>query len=867
MLAFLFLGSLILSLWLGQSPSTIFQRGWGRVATAQVSNASQLVQQGVEQYQRGDWSRAIQNWQTALALYRETNNRANEVTVLENLARAYRQMGQSKQAISYWEQAIAAHRQLGNSKSLGRALTEQAQAYSRSGQHRQAIALLCGSLRHDQTCVPGSALQIARESNDRAGEAAALGSLGEAERLRGNFRKAVEDLQSSLEIAEEIDALIYRVSALNSLGNVYNNLARVNERRADSVEQIGESESAIRLHSAAATDSAQSLNYFQASLELARRQNDQLAMMRSLLNSIPLYFRLGDERGVAEAQQQALFLLEELPSSREKVYAAIDLAKLIQGEAIFPTQCLEPERRAQGRRLLQHAVAISQRLEDDRALSFALGELGHIYECRQDYTQALELTRQARWAAEQDRKSQDSLYQWEWQSGRLLKAQGKDAEAIGAYEQAIATLETIRDELLTANRDLQFDFRDVVEPIYRELIALKLDAVPPSRLLAASDAPVNQVTSILQTADSLRLAELQNYFGSDCELRNVEPQSAGMASSDPNAVIFSSIILEDRTAVIASFPKGQKKVVWIKQDRKSLQEEINQYRLDLESFFEDYNPERAQKVYNWLIRPFEADLALAQTNTLIFVQDGILRSVPMAALHDGEQFLIQKYAIATTPSLSLTDPNPLNRQGLRALALGLSQSATIDGKEFVPLPHVRQEISQVQALLAGSKPLLNEEFTRDRLRQELSENDYPVLHMATHGVFGTTPEDTYLVTGNQEKLTLSELDTLVRTTSRRTEAIELLTLTACQTAIGDDRSALGLAGVAVQAGARSALASLWSIEDAATAQLVTEFYQKLQRKGVNKAQALREAQISLLTGEQYTHPAYWAPFILIGNWL
>lgn len=864
LLVFLFLGSWALIMCLGQSPSTLLLQG-ERVAIAQMPESSQLVQRGVEQYQLGNWQQAINSWQAALEFYREMPNRANEVIVLENLARAYQQIGQLEEAISYWEQAIAIHRQLGHSQQVGRALTEQAQAYSRIGQHRQAVALLCGQLRQSRDCESGSAVQIARELGDRAGEAAALGSLGEAERLRGNFQKAVESLQGSLDIATQIDALPYRIAATNSLGNTYNNLARGNERRADAAEQIGEPTARFRRE--ATRDNSRALTYFQQSFELARDPNNPQGMMRSLLNSIPLYSRLGDEPGATQARQQALSLLERLPQTREKVYAAIDLAKLLQPEAVFPSQCLAPERRPQGQQLLRRAVAISQGLEDNRALSFALGELGHIYECDRDYEQALELTQQARWTAEQDLQSRDSLYRWEWQSARILKALGKAREARGAYRQAIATLETIRDELLTANRDLQFDFRDVVEPIYRESIALELDAVPPSLLLAASDAETVQVVSILETADSLRLAELQNYFGSDCELRGLESPSAETASADPSAAIFSSIILDDRTAIIVSFPSGQQKVVWLERDRQSFQEEIARYRFNLESYFEDYDFDRGRQVYDWLIRPFETDLEREGIETLVFVQDGILRSIPMSALYDGEGFLIQKYAIATTPSLSLTDPNSSNREQLRALALGLSKSATVGNREFIPLPFVRQEIDRVREQLPGSKPLLDEEFTRDSLQQELRENDYPVLHIATHGVFGIVPEDTYLVTGNDEKLTLSELDTLIRTTSRRTEPIELLTLTACQTAIGDDRSALGLAGVAVQAGARSALASLWAIEDAATAQIAAQFYRELTTEGTSKAQALQKAQIALIEEGRYAHPAYWAPFILIGNWL
>ena len=855
LLSILFLISLTFCLWLGH-PSNVVRL---EVASAQSSEASQLVQQGVELYQDGNFRGAIAEWQTALKIYQDTKNPTNEAIVLENLARAYGQIGQINQAVSYWEQAIANHRQLENWQQVERGLTEQAQAYSRIGQQRRAIALLCGG--ESKECVPGSAVQLAQEQNDRFGEAAALGSLGEASRLRGNYERAIESLQTSLVIARNINNVQLRSSALNSLGNAYSSLAQVNDHRATSARQSGEIEQGNQFEQTASRNDAQALKYFQESLKLAREQNNQLGQMRSLLNSIPLDYRREANVEANQKFQQALALLPNLPQTQEKVYAAIDLAMLQPDNS--PTHCLKPEHQEAAIALLQQAVSIARSLEDNRALSFALGELGHVYECRQDYAQALELTQRARWAAEQDQLAKDSLYRWEWQTGRILKAQGQENEAIGAYEGAIATLETIRDELLVANRDLQFDFRDTVEPIYRQLIELKLET-QPSPLVKSVDANIN-LPSVLQTADSLKLAELQNYFGDECDLRGIKREDANLADATPNTAVFSSIILPDRTAIILNLPDGQQKIAQIAIDDESLREEINQFRLGLESFFDQYNLQPAQKVYDWLIRPFEADLQ-PQIKTLVFIQDGILRSVPMAALHDGKQFLIQKYAIATTPSLSLTTPNASNRQRLRALALGLSESAIIDGHDYPPLPYVRQEIDQVQQQLPGSKLLLNKEFTLQRLQQELRKNAYPIIHIATHGVFGTVPEDTFLVTGSEQKLTINELDTLIRTTEA-TEPLELLTLTACQTAIGDERSALGLAGVAVQAGAKSALASLWSIEDAATAQMANRFYQGLNNPGTNKAQALREAQIALLEGGQYAHPAYWAPYILIGNWL
>lgn len=267
-----------------------------------------------------------------------------------------------------------------------------------------------------------------------------------------------------------------------------------------------------------------------------------------------------------------------------------------------------------------------------------------------------------------------------------------------------------------------------------------------------------------------------------------------------------------------------------------------------------------------IIRPFADDLVRAKIKTIVFIQDGLLRSVPMAALHDGEEFLVEKYAIATTPGLHLTFPKPQNFQGLWMLALGLTEAATVDGEKFKALENVADEVNQVTKLFPGSKKLFNKQFTDEGLNQELKQANYLMIHIATHGQFGTIPEDSFLVTGNNKKITITQLESDIRRFSGGLEPMELLVLTACQTGVGDDRATLGMAGITVQAGVRSALASLWYINYDFTKELVVKFYENL-RSQMSKAEALKEAQKALINQNKKIHPAQWAPFILIGNWL
>jgi CHAT domain-containing protein/predicted negative regulator of RcsB-dependent stress response len=862
---FLFSVGLAISLLLGQVSTSL----------AQNPDGDLLVEQGVSEYQQGQYQAAIDKWNRALTIYLEEKKQPNTVIVLENLARAYQKLGQTENAIAKWQEVTDNYRQIGEFRQLGRSLTELAQAYSSLGQHRNAIAILCGKSNNKEECSPDSAIFLAQKTTDALGEVAAKGSLGEAYRLRGDYTKAVNYLKDSLKIAQTIDNPQLEMSALNSLGNAYSSLAQISYRRAESAESRGDiygsagqkyapDSPVVKLKEDGKQQDKIALNYFQNSLDIATKQANFLEQVRSLISSLPIYYRLEDTTAAAKSKQQAQLLIATLPSLSTTVYATIDLAKLLQSEKVSFTSCYSAEILPEAGTLLQQAVNKAQQLGDSRITSFALGELGHIYECSQDYQKALEITRKARLAAE---KSKDSLYLWEWQTGRILLAQGKQDAAIAAYEKAIATLESIRDDILTANRDVQFDFRDNVEPIYRGLIDQRLSSADNVLVIEPTETQqVKNVNSILTTVDSLRLAELQNYFGNDCALSDVVAiGKVDLLDPNPHTAYFSTIILDDRTAVIVNFPGRKTKIVWnANQGKAAITEEINQFRRGLESFYTQFDTSLGQNIYSWLVQPFAEDLERAKITTLVFIQDGLLRSVPMAALYDGKQFLIQKYAIATTPSLNLTSSRTLDKKELKALALGLSQGSKVDNKSFSPLPNVEAEIKEVKAIFVESTGLLNNQFTSDRVQQELTETSYPIVHIATHGQFSSEPEDTFLVTGNNQKLTITELDRIIRSTATQNEPVNLITLTACQTAVGDERAALGLAGVAIQAGASSALASLWSISDKVTPVVVKDFYLSLRNENLSKAEALQKAQIALI--EQGFSPAFWSPFILIGNW-
>jgi CHAT domain-containing protein len=273
-----------------------------------------------------------------------------------------------------------------------------------------------------------------------------------------------------------------------------------------------------------------------------------------------------------------------------------------------------------------------------------------------------------------------------------------------------------------------------------------------------------------------------------------------------------------------------------------------------------------QTLYNWLIEPLKTPLEQNQIQTLVFVLDGAFRKIPMSALYDGEQYLVENYTISLIPGLQLRDPEPLRRGEMKVLAASLTDPPeNVPG--FAKLANVQKEMEEIKETGISVTEISEEKFTMANFSQKLLNTSFDVVHLATHGQFGSTPENTFLITA-EGTLNIDEFEQLFRNQRQTGEqAIQLLIMSACQTATGNEQEILGLAGMTVQAGASSAIGSLWDLDDEAGALFTEAFYRYLGQPNISRAEALRRAQVALLDNENYDHPRYWAPYILVGLWL
>lgn len=869
----------------------------------QVATAQSLEQRGRQLYATGQYTAAVAAFQQALAAYEAEGNQLRRVMTLSNLALTYWQLGawteanaaiaeslnrlaaaqdsrgsqavqqqqvlvqtldiqgrlqleqgQADQALLTWQQATQLAEQLDDTPAMLRSQIHQSQALQALGLYRRAIDLLIG-------------LTETLENQPNSPEkAVGLRSLGEALQVGATLGRAQQILQNSLEIAEQLQ-LPEAISAAHlSLGNV--------------LRAQGDREAALTHYQQAAAIAPVALSRLQAQL-----------------NQFSVLIELDRAVLAEEIVQQLQPQIEQLPISRSgidlRINFAHNLMRLASGEAAIdlkpapidrgqriggiptdgtrgtepvvernqpavPSNPARPQFYLQAAQVLAVAADQANQLGDRRAESYALGTLGTAYERMQQWTDAETLTTRALLLAQQV-NAPDITYRWQWQLGRVLKAQWNAnatpssplrQEAIAAYTEAVSILQSIRSDLVAINPEVQFSFQGNIEPVYRELVGLLLEAETTPEQLEKARAVI----------ESLQLAELDNFFREAC----LNAQEVDIDQLDQQAAVIYPIILSDRLEVILSLPQQPLRHYSQPVSNQEVEDAVVQLRraLTIRRVTSQLVPQTRQ-FYDWLIRPAAEELAASGVQTLVFVLDGALRNVPMAALNDGEQYLIERYSIALTPGLQLLSPRPLQQQSFNVLAAGLAQAR----QGFAPLPGVVNELQKIQSEVP-TRVLLDQEFTELLFQNAVQDAPAQVIHLATHGNFSSNLEETFVLTWD-DRIDINQLNGLIQSSDlNRQTPIELLVLSACQTASGDRRAALGLAGMAVRSGARSTIASLWSVDDQATSQMMIQLYSELASAQVNKAEALRRAQLTVLQDPQYRRlPYFWAPFVLVGNWL
>ncbi|MBD2003868.1 MULTISPECIES: CHAT domain-containing protein [Cyanophyceae] len=862
--------------------------------------ASSLRSLGWSYVSLGQYREAIEIHQQSLAITRELGNRQEEAHSLRELGQAYNASGQYKEAIEVYQQALAIGREIGywdHSAQLGldsayvasgrdnrsrlyrdqiehkqqflagaRAsgdrrmeagtLVELGKIYTTSGQYKEAIA------------VYQQSLAIVREIGDRRGEGYILPNLGDAYYSLGQYREAIEIYQQSLTIFrqfrdrlrpfERLSAHYVEAGTLGNLGDAYYSLGQYRE----------------------------ALEVYQQVLAIAREVGDRFTEGDNLGNLGNVYYALRQYPEAIECYQQSLAIAREIgfsdePQGKLLSYIGMVLAQQNQPELaiVFYKQSISI--RETIRRNIREAPQKDQQTYTEtvadsyRALADLLFKQDRVLEAQrvldllkvQELNDYLDNVRGNNNTAQGLPNLLPEQQTWENYQAVLNKAIeiGKELTQLRQLKQKgmlTPTQEQRIAQLVKAQETIRAEFNNFTRS--PEVLALVTQRSP-------------------ETLSQDLLLRMGDFNALQDNLRNLQQK----------AVLLYPLILDDRLELILTTPDSPPIRRTVQVPKKQLNETIVAFRSALQDPAADAKTP-AQQLYNWLIKPLEADLKAADAQTIIYAPDAQLRYIPLAALYDGQQWLVQRYRINNITAASLTDLNTKPQRQMQVLAGAFATgrySFTVGGQsfDFAGLPFAGTEVENLAKTIPATTQLIDKAFTPQVTVPKM--DDYTVVHLATHAAFVVgTPDDSFILFGNGDRITLRDIQ------NWSLKNVDLVVLSACETGLGgklgNGEEILGLGYQMQRAGARAVIASLWTVDDGGTQTLMNTFYANLKKSNTTKAEALRQTQIALITGDStalgqaqgifavehvrnsspnvsahLSHPYYWAPFILIGNGL
>lgn len=850
--------------------------GLHRTLADQDGEARALNHLGSAYVALAQYERAIELYGQSLDLARDVGNRQVEIFVLGNLGEAYRNLSQYDRAIGLYQQSLAIARAIDDSQGELNALGNLGSAHGATAQYAQAIDFYQQSLA------------IAQAIGDRQAEATVLSNLGAMYRSLGQYERAIEFHQQALALARSIGVRQQELNTITNLGNVYIFLNQY-ERAIESYQQalaiareIGARNSEGRILAnlgfvnLALGQYGQTVDYSEQTLAIAREIGDRSGEGRTLGVLGYAYMQLGQYPQALDAYQQSATILEATGNREERAFVLSSLGQLFSRQdqpelaIIFYKASVEIRESIRGD-IQALDTDVQQSYTDTiagtyRVLADLLLQQDRIIEAQR----VLDLLK----VQELDDYLQDVQ--------RSVRTEG-GVEYLRPEETILARYSTLQASAIEAGQNLA-----------------ELKAIPQSDRTTAQNQRIAELTTLLDDIngdfrDFARSPEVRNLISQ----LSFEAQDASLSLNELdrlrdelkqlNAAIFYPLVLDDRLELVITTPDSPPLRRTVAIDREALNRTILAYREALTSI-DPAIEVPAQQLYEWLIAPIEADLAAAGIDTLIYSPDGQLRYIPLAALHDGEQWLTQRYRIQNITATAVTDLTAATTAEPRILAAAYADETLIYTPEVNGTTYTFQGLpgagDEVDGLPTTSK-FFDTDFSLDALRPIMDE--YTILHFATHAAFVPgVPEDSFILFGNGDTPTLRDIE------DWSLNGVELVVLSACETGVGglgNGEEVLGLGYQFQVSGARAVLASLWQVSDRGTQVLMNAFYTGLNQ-GMTKAEALQWAQNVLITGndtaldddpragiavrvegsrgtavDTLSHPYYWAPFVLIGNGL
>lgn len=882
--------------------------------------------------------KALESYMQALPLFRAVQDKNGEASALSSIARCYVFMSERTKALEYLNQSLHLSRMIGDKDTEAYSLTGIGVLYSAIGEKQKAldsftaslilyrtlkdkdgemqaltgIGLVYSELGQYQKALEyyNNALSLTRIFGDKEGEATIINNIGLIYSNLGEYEKALEFFNQALPVFRKLNIKITEATTLNNIGNVYLHLGE-NQKALEFFNQAlplhstvgNKRQEAITLNNiglvyVSLEDKQKALNYLDQALSLARSINDKGTEALTLNNKGFVYNSLGEKEKAIENYYQAIPLFRAVGDIRGEAIITSNLTTLWKDRGSPRTAIFYGKQMVNAIQFLRSNIqSLDSNVQKNflkaaepayRLLADILIEQGRIPEAEQ----VLAMLKEEEYF--------DYLRRDDKVANSLLKTATltpDEADAVKRYDE-------LADKVTTIGKEYGELYEESRKPLYEE------KTFPKQARLDELKKRLDDAT----TAFTKFLEELKTTFKNDVRVKEIESGLQAMLKSMKvkRTAIVSTIVGEDRLNIIVTTPDAQRAhTVDIKA--ADVNKLVAEFRTAVTNPLVDPR-DSGKRLYDIIIKPIEKDLAGIKTDTIVWSLDGTLRYVPVVALWDGESYLAQRYAnvIITLASQKNLEKEISDKSAWRALGVGVSKefedfpalSAVPDELDCIITDAVTKAVSlnpKCQNGVVNGKKLIDDVFTKDAFKNAMGR--YSLVHIASH--FSLQPGDdknSFLLLGGgaERKLSVSEIN------QSMFNGVELLTLSACNTAVGTEKSngveVEGFGAVAQNQGAKAVIATLWAVADPSTRDFMVKFYSLYDsNKNLNKAEALRQAQLSLLrskdiaaTNEQnrerseklytkndnanaqkpftkdpkkpYAHPYYWAPFVLIGNW-
>ncbi len=884
----------------------------------QQTEAEELYKQGDRLYKEGKYQGALEKYQQALEIYQliyrslDNTNQSLSLKIgktLHSIGAVYNKLAEYPQALEYYQQAVKFRRQINDKKGIGSSLNSIGAVYFLQGNYSQALDYLEPALEIRQEL--GDLVRVGRTQNNIAAI-----YLNQAK-----YSQALEYYQQALQTFKELGNLEGEAAVINNIGLIYQELGQYEKslewyqqaleihRQNGNQKGEGDTLNNIGLTYKLQKKYDEALAYYQQALTVRKQIDDQPGIGNSLNNIGLVYDQKSQYQTALEYLQQALTIFQEIGNKTETGRTLDSLGTVYKSLQEY----------TQAEDYYRQALTIQRNIGDRASERITLSNIGDLFlakkqpelaiifyktsvnvteAIRQDL-QLLSLDKKQSYAekiADTYRRLADLLLQQDrvieaQQVLDLLKIQELEnyLKNVESNEQTAVGIELLpqEQEVLDNYNTIQNQAAQVNEELTNLENILPVDrSVAQQQQITKLEAQQQQIqekfNNFISNEEIIKIVEKlqEKTRGESIDITNLS-RLQNILKIKQNAVLLYPLILEDRIELVLVKSNGLPIHRSVPISKIQLKNAIFNFRAALtypRRRISDLAARETGKIlYEWLIKPWEIELLLGQTKTIIYAPDGLLRYIPLAALYDGEKWLIEKFNINNITAVSLTNFNSKPLDELRVLAAAFSEGNyqfMVGSREFElsGLKFAREEIEILAKIIPNTLKLFNQAFNWDEIISRVDK--YNILHFATHADFvNGHPEDSFILFGDGSRLTLREI------TNLSLPNIDLVVLSACRTGMGsilqDGSEILGLGYQMQRAGVKASIATLWQVDDRGTQLLMVDFYQGLKKGNVTKANALREAQLALIAGNingekdvnSFRHPYYWAPFILIGDGL